>query len=336
MRYLLEPADEYTHPVTASERFNESVYCSLFDSSAGVGGFLRLGNQPCEGYAETTVCLYLPDRGGVAFAFGRPEISGNDRFDAGGMSFDVVKPFVEVAMRYSGRLGRFDSPRVMTDPKAAFTNCPYDDALVDLHIFDVSPVSGGTPVAEDGGESKASGMFLGHTEQHVAVKGSVSVGDLEAEIDGFGVRDHSWGRRSWQSNDWYRWLTVTFGDDCGVLAATSPARPGETGTHVSGTWFADGRLYPIEGIELDTVWDDQHYPSEIGARITSAAGDHELRGAVVLDAPLRNRRKHPDGTQTVSRIVESLTQWSFEGRTAWGLSEYLDKMVDGIPAGMQA
>ena len=103
---------------------------------------------------------------------------------------------------------------------------------------------------------------------------------------------------------------------------------------MSGTWFADGRLHPIERIELDTVWDDEYYPSEMVARITSAAGEHVLRGAVVLDAPLRNRRKHPDGTQTVSRIVESLTEWTLEGRTAWGLSEYLDKMVDGVPAGM--
>jgi hypothetical protein len=271
----------------------------------------------------------------VAFAFGRPEISGNDRFDAGGMRFDVVEPFVEVAMQYAGRLGRFDSPRVMTDPKSAFTSCPYDDARLDLQIFDVSPVSGGTPVAEDGGEAQGSGMFLGHTEQHVAVKGSVRIGDFEAAIDGFGVRDHSWGRRSWQSNDWYRWLTATFDDDCGVLAATSPARPGESGTHVSGTWFSGGCLHPIERIELDTVWDDQCYPSQIVARITSTAGQHELRGTVVLDAPLRNRRKHPDGTETVSRIVESLTQWTFDGRTAWGLSEYLDKMVDGVPAGME-
>jgi hypothetical protein len=337
MKYLLEPADEYTHPVTASERFNESVYCSLFDAKAGVGGFLRLGNQPCEGYAETTVCLYLPDAGAdgrVAFAFGRPPISGNDRFDAGGMRFDVVEPFVEVAMAYSGKLGRFESPRVMTDPKSAFTNCPYDDAHLDLHIFDVSPVSGGTPVLDDGGEVPASGMFLGHTEQHVAVKGSVRIGDFEGEIDGFGVRDHSWGRRSWQSNPWYRWLTATFDGDCGVLAATSPARPGETGTHVSGTFFTGGRLHPIERIELSTTWDGERYPAEIVAQITSGAGQHELRGRVVSDAPLRNRKKHPDGTETVSRIVESLTEWTLDGRTAWGLSEYLDTMVDGIPAGM--
>jgi hypothetical protein len=338
MKFLLEPADEYTHPVTASERFNESVYCSLFDPGAGVGGFLRLGNQPCEGYAETTVCLYLPGVGAagrVAFAFGRPQIANNDHFDAGGMRFEVIEPFVEVAMRYSGRLGRFDSPRVMTDPKSAFTNCPYDDAELDLHIFDVSPVSGGTPVAVNGGEMPASGMFLGHTEQHVAVKGSVHIGDFETSIDGFGVRDHSWGRRSWQSNAWYRWLTATFDAGCGVLAATSPARPGETGTHVGGTFFTGGCLHPIERIDLETIWDEECYPAEIVARITSAAGHHELRGTIVSDAPLRNRRKHPDGTETVSRIVESLTQWTFQGRNAWGLSEYLDTMVDGMPAGME-
>jgi hypothetical protein len=335
VKFVLEPADEYTHPVTATERFNESVYCSLFDPQAGIGGFLRLGNQPCEGYAETTVCLYLPGLGRVAFAFGRPSISGNERFDAGGMRFDVIQPFVEVAMEYTGRLGRFDAPRVLTDPKSAFSSCPYDDAHLDLRILDLSPVSGGIPVPEDGGEAPASGMFLGHTEQHVAVKGVVRIGEFETAIDGFGVRDHSWGRRSWQSNAWYRWLTATFDGDCGVLAATSPARAGETGNHVSGTFFTGGNLHPIERIDLETTWDDECYPKEIVAHLTSGAGRHELRGTVVSDAPLRNRRKHPDGTETVSRIVESLTRWTLDGRTAWGLSEYLDKMVDGIPAGME-
>ena len=37
-----------------------------------------MGNRPNEGYAEMTVCLYLPD-GRVGFMFKRPHIEGPRR-----------------------------------------------------------------------------------------------------------------------------------------------------------------------------------------------------------------------------------------------------------------
>ena len=46
--------------------------------------------------------------------------------------------------------------------------------------------------------------------------------------------------------------------------------------------------------------------------------------------PLRNRR---DGL--VTRISEGLTKWTLEdGRVGYGLSEYLDQIVDGQPVGL--
>ena len=38
-----------------------------------------------------TCCIYLPD-GRIGFMFGRPEISTNEVFDAGGMKFEVLEP----------------------------------------------------------------------------------------------------------------------------------------------------------------------------------------------------------------------------------------------------
>jgi len=42
-----------------------------------MGGWVRMGNRPNEGYAEVTVCLYLPD-GRVAFNYKRPKIDGHE------------------------------------------------------------------------------------------------------------------------------------------------------------------------------------------------------------------------------------------------------------------
>ena len=51
--------------------------------------------------------------------------------------------------------------------------------------------------------------------------------------------------------------------------------------------------------------------------------------------PLRNRRPDPDtGDMLVTRISEGMTEWTLEdGRKGYGLSEYLDQIIDGAPVG---
>ena len=46
--------------------------------------------------------------------------------------------------------------------------------------------------------------------------------------------------------------------------------------------------------------------------------------------PLRNRREG-----LVTRISEGLTEWRLDdGRTGYGLSEYLDQIIEGQPVGL--
>ena len=84
LHYRLEPQDEYTHPPVAALNYNESMYFNVFDPSKMAGGWYRIGNRPNEGYAEVSVCIYLPD-GRVAFTFQRAPISGNTEMNAGGL-----------------------------------------------------------------------------------------------------------------------------------------------------------------------------------------------------------------------------------------------------------
>ncbi len=60
-----------------------------------------------------------------------------------------------------------------------------------------------------------------------------------------------------------------------------------------------------------------------------------MRGSVLGLIPLRNRRRDTDGNELVTRISEGLTQWTLDdGRIGYGLSEYLDQIVDGVPVGL--
>ena len=55
----------------------------------------------------------------------------------------------------------------------------------------------------------------------------------------------------------------------------------------------------------------------------------EITGSVMSFIPLRNRREGK-----VTRIGEGLTQYEWEGKTGYGLSEYLDQIEDGRPVGV--
>ena len=115
---LLE-SDDLMHPNTGESNFNESAYYNFFDPRSRVGGFVRLGNRPNEGYAEMTTCFYLPD-GRVGFMFKRPSITSNERHDAGGLRFDVHTPFVEHRITYGGQACLLANPLEMAEPRAAF------------------------------------------------------------------------------------------------------------------------------------------------------------------------------------------------------------------------
>jgi hypothetical protein len=335
MLLRLEPSDEYTHPLEEATNFNESMYFNVFDPNGRIGGFTRLGNRANEGYAEMTACLYLPD-GRIGFMFGRPEISSNDTFDAGGMRFEVVEPFEELRVSYRGKVVVLDEPEQMANPRRAFTENPWVDSVVELEYRGLVTPFGGEPVNDDGSaltEDLSGGFARGHYEQHVGARGAISVGDEEWEVDGFGLRDHSWGPRFWQAPWWYRWLTINFDDDAGFVLSIITSREGKQ--RVGGVAFESGEYRHLDSCEIDTDWEGtDSYHREIRARATAGDRTYEIEGTVLNLIPLRNRRTSPEGEQLVTRISEGMTEWRWNGRTGYGLSEYLDQIVDGQPVGV--
>jgi len=330
----LEPQDEFMHPLESATNFNESMYFNVFDPEPKVGGFLRLGNRANEGYAEMTTCIYLPD-GRVAFMFGRPTIDHNDAFDAGGMRFDVRTPFEAIDVSYEGKVALLDDPLEMADPKRAFTSNPWVDAEVRLNYTGVVPPIGGEPVNDDGSaitENAEEGFARGHYEQHIHGVGTIRVGDDEWPVDGFGLRDHSWGPRYWQSPWWYRWLTANFGADFGFMLSVIAAKDGKR--RLGGMVLVEGRYVPVHDVKVTSEWvGDDSYHQLVHAWARAGDTEYEIEGTVLSLIPLRNRRTTPDGDKLTTRISEGMTEWTCNGRVGYGLSEYLDQIVDDEPVG---
>jgi hypothetical protein len=335
MALRLDESDEYMHELGPEPNFNESMYINIFDPAQQMGGFFRSGNRANEGSAEMTVCLYLPD-GRVGFMFGRPRITSNDALDAGGLTWTMVRPFEELRIDYSGKVVMLDDPTQMADPKSAFTNNPYVECEARLTFTGQGRASmfGGEP--DKPREAAGEEFAKGHYEQLVAGTGTIRVGDEEWAVDGFGLRDHSWGPRYWQAPWYYRWLTANVGADFGFMASRVARRDGP-GTRGGFVW-EDGQLHLCDDVSLatDFVGDDRYHQA-IRGTLSSSRSDRtwEFTGEVLSLIPLRNRRVDPDGNDLVTRISEGLTRWTTaDGRVGYGLSEYLDQIIDGAPVGL--
>jgi hypothetical protein len=333
IRVVLDPEDEYCHEPDEVQNYNESMYFNVFDPAQNIGGWFRIGNRVHEGHAEVSACIYLPD-GRVGFMFNRPRIDDNDQLDAGGMRVQVVEPFKRLHLTYDGKLLLLTNPLEMAHPSRAFKNNPLVDAKVDLDFRAVAPMYGGRPVQPDGSDipmDPEKSFAKAHYEQHIAGTGSFQIGGQRWEIDGFGLRDKSWGPRYWQNISWYRWLPMNFGADFAVMISLIGGADGQV--RRSGMVLRDGEYVLIRDARIESEWDENGYQAKLRAWAKTDEREYVVEGRVISMIPLRNRRKRDDGTELVTRITEGMTEYSCDGKTGYGLSEYLDQIVDGRPLG---
>jgi len=339
IRIVLEPDDEYTHTPDEASNYNESMYLNAFDIERGHGGWFRLGNRVNEGYAEMTVCLYLAD-GRVGFTYKRPTIETNDEMRAGGLHIEVVEPFEHLRIAYDGRITLLDDPGAMADPRTAFAENPRVGCTVDLDVRGLSPMWGGRPVNADGSdiETDAERSFAkAHYEQHTTVTGTITIDEPDGrtpivmEIDGYGLRDKSWGPRYWQAISWYRWLPMVFGDDLAMMLSIVDRPDGEP--RRSGMVFDGERYHQVRDVQLTSTWNEAGEQTGMTAVATTDERTYEVKGEVISLIPLRNRRPSPDGEMLTTRITEAMTRYECDGKVGMGMSEYLDQVVDGRPIG---
>jgi hypothetical protein len=309
---------DYLHENTGEPNFNESMYFNFYDRDQKLGGFVRIGNRPNERYAEVTIAIYQPD-GTALFNYKRPEITDNSHLAAGGMRFEVIEPAKHLRVTYSGRAMYLARPLDLEDPRKAFMENPRRTAELQLDYYGLSPMYGGE--ASESQLSHSEMVFArGHTEQHVRATGSIAIDGERVPLHALGLRDHSWGPRSWQSPKFYRWLTCQFDDGFGFMGSQIVTQAGTE--LLSGFIFKDGQNHFVNRLELKTDWADPgHYHDRIAVHLHSSLGELQVTGKVLSLLPLRNRR---DGKTT--RISEGMTLWRCGRHVGYGLSEYLDQV----------
>ena len=327
--FRLDPADEYTHTPTSDSNFNESVYLNAFDASGRFGGWMRLGNRVNEGYAELSVCLYLPD-GRVACQFGRPAISNNDAHQAGGLTYAVQTPFKAVRLAYEGEVMLLENGEQMRDPRKAFDTAPRVPCSVLFEHEGCSPMHGGEPRDAETPTMYGRDFSLGHFNQHSRATGYIRVAGQEFTLRGFGWRDHSWGPRYWTNIYFYRLFIANFGPDRGLMILKITAKDGTT--RRVGVLQYDGEYEDITDLDLYTDWTERKDPARMRLGIRTARRAVQIEGEVMSLVPLRNRRQE-GGISLQSRIAEGFTRFTWDDRTGYGMTEYIEVLEDGQPVG---
>ena len=315
----IKPSDDYTHPLGPEPNFNDSMYFNFFDNGKGLGGFLRVGNRANERYAEVTLTLYQPD-GTVLFNYKRPEIENNAAFAAGGMRFETIEPLVRLRTTYEGTAVYLTEPNQLANPKQAFMQNPHRPVSIDLIHEAVGPVYGTSGEGVPQGDPEKQ-FAKAHYEQHMRVTGTVAVDGNAVQVDGLGLRDHSWGPRYWQNIFSYRWLTCAFGLDLSVMV--SEIRPTPESRLQNGVVIRDSKLERVIAVDIDSqLQPGTPYHTGMTARLGLESGETvTVEGTVKSFIPLRNRREGH-----VTHIGEGMTEYRCLGHTGLGISEYLDQV----------
>ncbi|MCP5058882.1 MAG: hypothetical protein GY937_19445 [bacterium] len=319
----IEPEDDYMHELGPEPNFNESAYYNFFDHEKSLGGWFRLGNRANEGNAEMTVCLYLPD-GRVLFTFRRAPIDGNDAFDAGGLAFEVLEPTERHRTTFQGKVVELAEPRDMAEPRRAFKDNPKKEIAFDLTHEAVGPLYGSKATKKEHERDAEESFAKAHFEQHMHVTGSLEFDGETIDIDGYGLRDHSWGPRYWQAIHSYEWLTLNFGPDLGAMVSVIQ-RDAEGKERTAGGVLVRGdTMERLVDASIEAEYEENGlYHKQVTAKVKTESGEElTIEGKVDGFIPLRNRR---EGMTT--HIGEGMTTWTLGDRTGHGLSEFL-RQVD--------
>jgi len=89
----------------------------------------------------------------------------------------------------------------------------------------------------------------------------------------------------------------------------------------------------IEDATIESTLDEHEQAIAQTIRIRTNEREYVVTGRSLSLIPLRNRRTRDDGSLLATRITEAMTEYTCDGQVGYGMSEYLDQIVDGRPVG---
>jgi hypothetical protein len=184
------------HDSGDSDFFQESVFLCWADHRAGVGGFQRIGQEVNRGLTNQWTAAYGP--GGVRFRALDPEVSLREEW----RNDDFFRVEDKSTCYFAG-----DSRWEVRHP----------DYEADLELHDLYPFTPFYAVGKDSAsdwatDARAAEEFVPrHWEAASRLTGRIRLAGETTEVEGFAIRDHSFGFRDWAMIRNHRAFVGTFG-----------------------------------------------------------------------------------------------------------------------------
>lgn len=336
MSSCADTADEFFHPVGDDRSWSESYYFNFTDPTSQIGAFTRMGFRPREGWADALHGVYLPG-GRVAFTYGRRTDITPEVIDAMGAADPQVanltltrgEPFTTWGIAYRGEAQVMDDPSVMLVATKDRPEPWHTPVTLDMDVTF-------TALAEP---HYARGGSQGHFEQTGKVTGRITLGDEQWEVDGFGVRDKSWGPRTWQAPSgsaskstepaavtegcFINWFSMNFGPD--VALGGTCGRVADGSMRGKGWIQRDGEVLELTEVAMTTVFDDTEPLLHRSVQLTatdSRGNQMVIDGEVLTICPTKVPRR--DG---VTFINEGHARFTMDGRVGYGIAEHWHAVV---------
>ena len=304
MSPVLDERHDFQHPVEGDTAWSESYYFNAYCPDTDCGFFTRMGIRPNEGTIDVGLSIWKPGGGLAALRHVREQKVMIDD--------DLVVGPVTYERRTAMKSWRITAAGESTDGPVA----------MDVTFDALTPAIGADGQGKEGeGSSAATRQVVGkgHLEQAGRWSGWIEVGGQRSVLgpDARGNRDKSWGPRRWGGPKMWRWFSINVGDDVhfgGIRIGT------DAGDLHRGWVWKDGDAASIAEWDVRTELEDDgvtHKVSHVTA--TDKLGRvHELRGDLLRVDP-GTAGIRPNGTV----VNEGLARWTYEGRTGYGISEYL-------------
>lgn len=321
---VLDARHDFAHPVEGDSAWSESYYFNGYDPVSDAGLFTRIGVRPNEGTIDVGLSLWLPgDRIANVRGVREQRVMIDDDLDVGGVRYQREEPMAR------WRLTAEADAQVLDLATRTGTGRPAHVSM-DLTFAALTPPVGTDGLArsrrsDDTSASTATTVGKGHLEQAGAWTGTIACDGETWALDpatARGNRDKSWGPRRWGGPQMWRWFSINIDDGThfGGIRIGTPA-----GDLHRGWVWRDGEATSIRRWDVTSELAADgvtHTASDV--RATDKAGRvHELRADIlrVYGVP------HKTGERSTV-VNEGLARWTYEGRTGYGISEYLHQLDD--------
>jgi hypothetical protein len=327
---ILDASHDLAHEVEGDSAWSESYYFNAYDPAVDVGLFTRIGVRPNEGTMDVGLSVWLPgDRIANVRGVRDQRVMTDDDLGVAGIRYQRVEPMLTWHLTADAEAQVLDLGSIPTTESGRPGRLTLDVTFEALTPAIGTDGQDRAARSDDSAVSTAATVGKGHLEQAGAWSGAITCDGDSWQLDpgsARGNRDKSWGPRRWGGPKMWRWFSVNVGDDVhfgGIRIGTA------AGDLHRGWVWKEGEATSIRDWHVTSELADDGVTHRVSHVRATDKRDrvHELRGDVlrVYGVP------HKTGDR-YTVVNEGLARWTYEGRTGYGISEYLHQLdAEGRP-----